>query len=409
MIEITIKNFQSIESLTLNVEGFTTLVGKSNIGKSAVIRAISSALMNLPVTGMVRKGASHCSVEMKSSSYHILWEKGEKGINRYTINGKVYDKVGASVPEEIRQLGFKEIEIGSSADTPWFASQFSPVFLLDKPGSQVTEFISEVSRLRVLQDAINMASKGKRQYGDAASQKSAQLKGIQSKLEKFQELTEVESLVQDLKNMKESIADYEAQEKVCSALSDQISAISNIVDKISDICDQVRLPDEVEGLTELSILSGASTQIKKARDSESKLAGIDNMIIQDFDLSTDMKSLKNVDQARFARDRVKVLGEVIDVPECVLDFTQLEALTTLSHEIGHLKMVTSVSVAPIPSIDDFDFKDVEQLEKLNDVLKENARVIRSCKQKALDLDSEYKELESEIAKVKVCPTCDRAV
>ena len=33
MIEVEVRNFQSIEHISLKVEGFTALVGRSNIGK----------------------------------------------------------------------------------------------------------------------------------------------------------------------------------------------------------------------------------------------------------------------------------------------------------------------------------------------------------------------------------------
>jgi len=44
-VKIRIKNFQSIEDLEIEVRGFTAITGKTNIGKSAIMRAISSAML----------------------------------------------------------------------------------------------------------------------------------------------------------------------------------------------------------------------------------------------------------------------------------------------------------------------------------------------------------------------------
>ena len=48
MLDVEIRNFQSIDHVHLRVEGFTALVGRSNIGKSAVVRAVKAALTGYP-------------------------------------------------------------------------------------------------------------------------------------------------------------------------------------------------------------------------------------------------------------------------------------------------------------------------------------------------------------------------
>jgi len=409
MIEITIRNFQSIEEVILNVNGFTTLVGKSNIGKSAVIRAVSSALLNLPVTGMVRRGASHCSVEIKSDSYHILWEKGEKGINRYTINGKVYDKVGSTVPEEIRQLGFKEVEIGSSSDTPWFASQFSPVFLLDKPGSQVTEFISEVSRLRVLQEAITMASKGKRSFGEQANQKSTQLKQVQTKLGKFADLDQVETLLKDLNAMKASIASYEDQEKQATRLASDIGRLYGMVDLMESALASGEVPEEISGLDQLRDLTQVSRRIQAAKNSESQISTVVGVGIPSNEMDQDLAYLAALIHAQDRKEAVSRLDHDTSVPEATIDIGHLGRLVSIQAEIDRLRQFTSKTVCDIPDSISFDLESIKALEVMNQGLKEAAMEIRAQMRKTVDLASEMKVIEEELSKIEVCPTCDRAM
>jgi len=118
-VQVRIQNFQSIDHVEFEVRGFTCITGKTNIGKSAIMRAISRSLLNDPVTGMVRKGAKYASVEMKSEGWGYLWEKGEKDVNRYEIDGKRYDKTGQNQLPEIEAMGFRSIRIGDDDLEPW--------------------------------------------------------------------------------------------------------------------------------------------------------------------------------------------------------------------------------------------------------------------------------------------------
>ena len=101
MIEVEIQNFQSIDKVAFKIEGFTVLVGRSNIGKSALIRAIHCALTGASGTDFVRhgldcerriKGNKKCkcksTVLFKTPSLHLIWEKGDAD-NQYNCESKL--------------------------------------------------------------------------------------------------------------------------------------------------------------------------------------------------------------------------------------------------------------------------------------------------------------------------------
>ena len=120
-VNVVINNFQSIDHLDMEICGFTAISGSTNAGKSAIVRAISSAILNNPVGGMVRKGASFCSVELSSEDWGFKWEKNDKGVNRAWIRGKdtPLDKLGQIQVPEITQMGFSSIEVGDDEIQPW--------------------------------------------------------------------------------------------------------------------------------------------------------------------------------------------------------------------------------------------------------------------------------------------------
>ena len=175
MIDVEIRGFQSIEHLSLRIDGFTALVGRSNIGKSAVVRAIKCALTNTLGTSFVRHGvdcaravrkAKTCrcqsTVHLQADGFDLLWEKGDS-INRYVFNGQQYDKPGQGVPEFLTDNGFASVKIGDEVGSIQIADQFFPIFLLNQSGPAAAEAISDVARLDRVIGATRLVEKDRRE------------------------------------------------------------------------------------------------------------------------------------------------------------------------------------------------------------------------------------------------------
>ncbi len=210
-IWIKITNFQSIDSLEFEIRGFTCITGKSNVGKSAIVRAIKGSLLNDPVTSSLRKGTKFCTVIQKSEDWSLRWEKGS-GVSRYFIPfdaDQPLDKVGAGQIEPIAKMGFQAIEVGRKASRPWLAKQFESLFLLNESGASVTDFISEVSRLQVLQDAISISNKSKKKANEELKVRSSDLVGLRERVQKVEGVANLEKVSREIEQQAESIRDYE--------------------------------------------------------------------------------------------------------------------------------------------------------------------------------------------------------
>lgn len=240
-IRARIRNFQSIEDLEIEVKGFTCLAGPTNIGKSAITRALAFSALNKPVGGLVRSGAKFCSVEVSSAAgWSYLWEKGG-GVNRYTIGGKTYDKVGQAQLPEIASLGFTSVELGKSELHPWWASQFDPVFLLDQPGAAVTDFISKVSRLSVMQDAIVLSARGKKSSADAAKGSAERAAEARAKLAKLAAVDGMVTLRDELVEQAKSIRTYEAGLAALRSASSRLTRLTGSIEAMRP-ASGVRVP-----------------------------------------------------------------------------------------------------------------------------------------------------------------------
>lgn len=170
---VRVRNFQSIEDATLEVRGFTALGGRNNIGKSAFVRAVKAALTGTSSTSFVRHGVDcprkikgaktckcHCSVHLRGDDFDLLWEKGD-AINRYTFNGKVFDKAERGTPDFL-QPTFAPVKVGDEKELLQVADQFSPIFLLDQTGGVIADVLSDVAHLDRVNVAIRLSEKDRR-------------------------------------------------------------------------------------------------------------------------------------------------------------------------------------------------------------------------------------------------------
>lgn len=172
--EIEVRNFQSIEHANLVVEGYTSVVGRSNIGKSALVRAVKAALTGATGTSFVRHGpgcarrlkdAKKCqcktAVRIKREGFDLLWEKGDND-NRYTFNGQVYDSVERGTPSFLTE-GYAPIQIGPDKELLQVADQFDPIFLLNRTGGVVADVLSDVAHLDRVNAAMRLVEKDRRE------------------------------------------------------------------------------------------------------------------------------------------------------------------------------------------------------------------------------------------------------
>lgn len=141
-VTVSIKNFQIIESATLNFEkGLNCIIGPSNNGKSAIFRAIKSLIYNEPGTDRIRKGANSYAVGMQINNNIVLFQKGLKE-SLYKINGVVYEKPGRVQLEEVAEAtGIKELNLNGKNEQLNFWYQMEKPFLLDRSETDLFRFI----------------------------------------------------------------------------------------------------------------------------------------------------------------------------------------------------------------------------------------------------------------------------
>ena len=209
--EVEIFNYKTIKHVKFTIEGYTLLVGRNFIGKSAAIHAIVAALRNAEGDGFIRHGEKYCEVRISSGENSIIWHK-EKGNNFYVIQyeGKLYDpkKTGrGEVPQPIIDMGFGPLTVANEKAYLWYARQFETLFLINRPRQNfTTDLIASITGLDTIYKAADMAKKDLSAARSTCKLRISDLKDVREEVKKYRALEDYEANEQ---GMLDQIAEYE--------------------------------------------------------------------------------------------------------------------------------------------------------------------------------------------------------
>lgn len=123
--QLTVENFQAHHHLSIDLDPtVTTIVGPSDAGKSAVIRALIWLATNRPLGAtFIRDGTKQTRVALLVDGHEIIRTRG-KSVNTYSIDGEELKAFGNDVPSEIADLlNLSSINLQGQHDSPfWFSN-----------------------------------------------------------------------------------------------------------------------------------------------------------------------------------------------------------------------------------------------------------------------------------------------
>lgn len=233
---LRVKNFQSIEDASLEVDGLTVVTGPNNSGKTAMIRAVYGAFTNARGNKYVRHGKASCEVRLDfSDGRTLVWEKGAK-VNRYQLDGKDLNKVGQGAPPETSSLGVLPVEAAGREIWPQFAHQFvGQVFLIDEPGSVLAEAVSDVNRVGVLNEALRNAQSDRRTASSDLKLRQEDAAKHEAVVAKYDGLDDALSLAREVETLRADLAKDRARLDEVKRLRDRLRAAEAEVAKLSPV------------------------------------------------------------------------------------------------------------------------------------------------------------------------------
>lgn len=381
MVEVEITNYESIAHTKLVIDGFTTLIGRNYLGKSAVLRAINAALTNKDGTEFIRWGQTFCEVHLKFKDLDILWHK-EDGNNFYNINGKEYTKIGRGTPpQEILDAGYKPITIGDEKINLNYAVQFFPLFLVNKRDSKSADILTSVYGLDRIYKSIDLCNKDQRTNSDLLRIREKDLGIVEDGLRKFQKMPDILSKIPEIKSKKKEI---EAQEA-------EIQKVTGWVLSLRDLAVKTK---KLKGVSEVSL--PVSTQILESIKSYGTLIRYYNGYTQ---LSTFVNKVSPVQSIKIPEDNISKIKEMFaEYQKLIIWYS---SYNKLSKETDRLKKVEGITL-PSHSI---NVDDVPKLEAFRNKMNTYALEYKDCAKKVEDLTIEITAVEKELESFDACPLC----
>lgn len=381
-MQITIKNFQSIEDLTVTIpEGaFTCLVGQSNIGKSAIRRAIECVLYNNSDASYIRNGTKICSVEILfDDKTHIKWQRDEKSAS-YEINGNAFSKLSKTIPQPILDMGFKELEVNKEKLNVQVASQFDNIFLLNMTGSKVTDVFSNLGNLNKIINANKACTSDLKNNKGRLSLRREDLITIKSKIKNYTGLDEQRNSFDSIKDGFEEIKKLKKNREDLTGLSIKYNKSAHLLKALIP-AKQINIEDPEVDVSKFIQLTKLLTKLEVLNKKVAASSDLDSVKEIPFDLEVGpMNNLQNLNlkYERALKRNSYYLG-MSAIQDISLDGDQLYKLKPLKELLAKLDRSKSSFLS------------------LRDKIKQT-------EDKQTLLLNQEKEIHKEI---KVCPLCNK--
>ena len=275
---VRIKNFQSHQKTELKLDPhFNVIVGPSDSGKSAILRAlrwlITNDLKGDYYVSSWGDGSTSVGVELSDGTKIIRYRNRKD--NGYKVGDKIFPKSGKGVPPEV------ETVFGDTSMN--FHDQYDGVFMFSESAGQVTQLFNQVAGLQIIDnmfswfnsqlrklsgrlDALGQEQKEKEEklkrleWVDKAEKVVERLQALQKKREQVQQ--KIDTLERDMRKL-------QGAEKVLSQLS-WVKKAAAVREKLENL---VKRRTDVEEKIEIlnSLLKALDDYAEKAESAWNKL------------------------------------------------------------------------------------------------------------------------------------------
>ena len=195
MMRLKIRNFQSIRKAELEISGFTVITGRSNVGKTALVRAAQAVFFGIPGDYFIREGETFTGVALYDDDLEIIWRKTNKPDPKkpsaLQVNGTVHTKIGKDHMRLTEPCGVFELQTSQSRIRPQFAMQHDSIFMLAETETTVAEILKLLGRIDVVTTAQRNA---KRDLSSSVMRRKVREGDLEVAKEKLKELEYVPGL-----------------------------------------------------------------------------------------------------------------------------------------------------------------------------------------------------------------------
>lgn len=195
--KLILKNIQSHAQTALEFDpGINCIIGSSNAGKSAILRALYWVRYNRPLGidvlashwALNDKGAlkDEISVQFENGSGAVI-RRRTKTENQYILQGQVLNVVKSDVPAQVETLiNLTDVNIQKQLDQP---------FLLSQTSGEIARYFNKIVRLDIIDKVLGNAESTRRKLSSDIEVTEEAIKRLQDKLVEYDFLPIVERLL----------------------------------------------------------------------------------------------------------------------------------------------------------------------------------------------------------------------
>lgn len=347
--EISLQNFQSHPDTELKLhQGINSIIGSSDSGKSAILRALYWIINNRPSgDNFISYWAKDNKGKIKDTTEVKVFSGGKSAsrfkspeANGYSVDNATLEAIRTDVPEQIQSFfNLSEVNIQKQLDAP---------FLISESAGSIARFFNSIIKLDSIDVALVSIEKKKRNNKADLKQAEELLEEAEKHIEEFDWIPEAEDLLNKAEKYNISI---ESKRKEQENIKNQLISLESQLEIIEN-----------------------SKKILSAESFIDELTEIENDILQ-----------KN-------KELNEVLGSISSYEEQTNRIQEHSQLSKIADE-GLLEKAESL--------------DVKITDRINDsaVLKISMIKYIELSEKITDSESIIEQVQSELP--DVCPTCGR--
>lgn len=301
---IEINNFQSHKYTNMNfMNGLNVIVGPSDQGKTAIIRAIKWVLYNEPMgTFFIRHKEKEASVVLTFNTGEKVKRLRSNNKNIYVYidennNEEVYEGFGHNVPIDIiEKINIRKIYLDSKESNAInIGEQLEGPFLLSEKNSTRANAIGRLVGVHVVDKAVQNTMKDIRNLNINHKSLNEDIDLLETKLEEYSYLEDLESTIVQLETVQDAIT-YKQNllkslrdiQKKYNENNSLLIYYKNIFSKLLSIENISMMALNLENqVYNLNILLKTKTKINIIKNDINKNKYIINNI-KDIDLSTNI-------------------------------------------------------------------------------------------------------------------------
>ena len=286
-----LSNFQSHKASHLEFDpGVNVIIGPSDSGKTAIIRALRWLVWNRPSGDAFRStwgGDTKASILIEN----CLIGRGKGKQEEYFLEDTNFKAFGKEVPEEItKALNLNDVNLQSQLDSP---------FLLSNSPGEVAKHFNRVAHLDQIDEGLSKVQKWIREIDQDISSSEKQVIGFTEDLEKFEHLEKFEVEVEVLEGMESELIHQANNKRALEKLCIDLVAIQALIEEQEKITEAGPLVDSILDLyaekifintdkRELEGLIQEVEEVEKDLENESKILGTEKLVTSVVSLFADL-------------------------------------------------------------------------------------------------------------------------